>query len=123
MAILGIGTDIIEVARLEKAIARYGDKFLQRIFTHKEQAYCKKYKDAGRHFAGRFAAKEAAVKALGTGINRHVGWLDIEILNDVQGRPHLFFSERVLQLAGEVNVHLSLSHCRAYATACVLLES
>src|SRR5437016_843460 len=89
----GIGTDIIEIGRIEKIISRYGQKFLDRIFTKREQEYCLKHKMSSRHFAGRFAAKEAVVKALGTGITLHVAWTDIEILNDSQGKPFVSFSD------------------------------
>src|SRR5271155_5534584 len=95
--ILGIGNDIIEVERIRKSIDTHGLRLLTRLFTTKEQDYCLKYKDPVPHFAGRFSAKEAVVKALGTGFGEHVSWLDIEILNDTLGKPHVFFSPQLLE--------------------------
>ena len=120
--IRGIGTDIIEISRLEKAIQRYGARFLDRLFTPKEQLYCYRYRDSSRHFAGRFAAKEAAVKALGTGINKNISWLDIEILNDAYGRPILSLSDKLKLQVGSLTLHVSISHCQAYATAFVIWQ-
>ena len=113
----GLGTDIIEIGRIDKIISRYGHKFLDRLFTKKEQEYCLKHNLSSRHFAGRFAAKEAIVKALGTGINKDVNWIDIEILNDKNGRPFVTFSSHVADLFGNPEVQLSISHCKEYATA------
>jgi holo-[acyl-carrier protein] synthase len=113
----GIGTDIIEVSRIEKAISSYGDRFLDKIFTVTEQEYCNKHKDSSRHFAGRFAAKEAIVKALGKGIGREIHWCDIEILNDEKGKPFIVFTPRVKDLLDDPDVIISISHCKEYATA------
>jgi holo-[acyl-carrier protein] synthase len=113
----GLGTDIIEVRRIEKAIKRTGQRFLDRIFSEQEQAYCLKHRDAPRHFAGRFAAKEAVVKALGTGFRNGVTWLDVEILNDSSGKPYVYLSEKLKQEFQLHQLFLSISHSHDYATA------
>jgi holo-[acyl-carrier protein] synthase len=77
--ILGIGVDLVEVERIEQSIARHGERFLQRVFTDSEIAYCSPMKGPGPHYAARFAAKEALAKAFGTGISTELGWLDIEV--------------------------------------------
>ncbi len=115
--ILGIGNDIIEIERLAKSIERHGLHFLNRLFTQKEQDYCYKYSDHAPHFAGRFAAKEAIVKALGTGFGAQVQWHEIEILNDELGKPIVRFSDSLNQRFNHPQILLSISHCNAYATA------
>lgn len=114
----GLGTDIIEIERIRNAYNRFGKRFLDRIFTAKEQVYCKKYKDPSAHLAARFAAKEAVAKALGTGFQNNFSFLDIEILNDDLGKPLVYLSDK---LYGYV-VHVTLSHCREYATATAVWE-
>jgi holo-[acyl-carrier protein] synthase len=118
--IRGIGTDIIEVKRIEAAINRQGQRFLDHIFSSEEQAYCLRYRDAARHFAGRFAAKEAVAKALSTGFRYGIGWLDIEISNSETGQPYATLSLKLNELAGWPSLHLSISHCHDYATAFVV---
>lgn len=118
----GVGTDIIEVTRIEQAIERHGQRFLDRIFTSKEQLYCQQYIFSARHFAGRFAAKEAVVKALGTGFRRGISWTDIEISNDTEGKPTVLLSSSLNALYDPFRLHLSISHCREYATAVAILE-
>lgn len=118
--ILGIGNDIIEVERIRKSFDHHGYRLIARLFTTKEQDYCLKYKDPMPHFAGRFAAKEAIVKAFGTGFGEHAGWQDIEILNDASGRPIVRFSENVNQRFNQPQMLLSISHCELYATAFAL---
>ena len=113
----GIGNDIIEIARIQQVINRFGSKFLDKIFTSEEQHYCLKHRDSARHFAGRFAAKEAIVKALGTGIRQGISWLDIEIKNDADGKPHVILSEKMHKVYDHVHIMISISHCREYATA------
>lgn len=120
MSPAGIGTDIIEIDRIEKAIAKYQQRFLDRIFTQNEQAYCLKHRTASRHFAGRFAAKEAIVKALGTGFHNSVSWLDIEIINDASGKPVVHLSPHLNTLFKHPHILLSISHCHQYATACAI---
>lgn len=115
--ILGIGNDIVEIARIQAILARYPQRFLNRIFTSHEQDYCLKRKEPALHLAGRFAAKEAIVKALGTGFSQGLSWLDIEILNDSKGKPIASFSPYAQELFGDLKMHISLSHCHQYATA------
>lgn len=122
MAIKGIGNDIIQVTRLEGTIARYGQRFLDRTFTSHEQKYCLEHKDSTRHFAGRWAAKEAIVKALGHGFDHNVSWLDIEIANDPHGKPYPIFSESLNQIYNTPNLLLSISHCKEYAIATAIWD-
>jgi holo-[acyl-carrier protein] synthase len=121
--IYGIGTDIIEVKRIEDSIERFGQRFLDRIFSIDEQAYCLNHRDAGRHFAGRFAAKEAIVKALGTGFRNGIGWLDIEIYNDGHGKPIARLSNQLKEAFDSPIIHLSISHGKDYATAFAICEA
>lgn len=121
--IFGIGNDIIEVSRIEKAIETHGKRFLDRIFTQYEQEYCDKRKERYRHYAGRFAAKEAVVKALGTGFREEIVWSDIEIINDHYGKPEVNLSATLRERFSEdVEVLLSISHSKDYATAVALLQ-
>lgn len=113
----GLGSDIIEVDRIENAISKHGAPFLNRLFTLAEQEYCDRFKDAARHYAGRFAAKEAIVKALGTGFREGISWLDIEILNDAAGKPQVKLSPSAEALFGTRKFELTISHCKSYALA------
>jgi holo-[acyl-carrier protein] synthase len=115
--ILGLGNDIIEVPRIRESIERHGQRFLDRIFTETEQEYCARYKESARHYAGRFAAKEAIVKALGVGISASISWLDIEILNDPQGKPVVHISPTAMQILNDPVLLVSISHCKEYASA------
>lgn len=117
MTIQGLGNDIIEVERVAKAIARHGQRFLDRIFTPEEQSYCLKHRESARHFAGRFAAKEAIVKSLGTGISESVSWLDIQIKNNSHGKPEVIFSDKIKRGFGNPHILISISHSHDYATA------
>lgn len=113
----GLGNDIIAVDRIENVINKRGQRFLDRTFTINEQQYCQKHKESVRHFAGRFAAKEAVAKALGTGFREEVDFLEIEIINDALGKPVVTLSPKLKDLVGDVSVHISISHCKEYATA------
>lgn len=115
--IKGLGSDIIAVSRISKALERHHDRFLETVFTEREIAYCQRYNESARHFAGRFAAKEAVVKALGTGFNKGVTFLDIEITNDSYGKPLVNLSSRVTETTGGGTFLLTISHCQEYATA------
>ena len=114
---IGLGNDIVEIERIKEAIAEHGERFLNRCFTPKEQAYCASHADPAPYFAGRFSAKEAIVKALGSGFGEQVAFLDIEILNNAQGKPEVTFSEKAKNHFGDPKVVLSISHCRSYVTA------
>ncbi len=123
--IVGLGTDLIETKRVEESIVRFGDRFLERIFTVGEIAYCQRKKNAAESFAARFAAKEAGAKALGTGISRGVTWKEFEVRREASGRPTLHMSGRAAELAeaiGVKRVQLSLTHSRELALAVVVAE-
>ena len=123
--VLGLGTDLIETRRMQESIDRFGERFLQRIFTASEIAYCTRKKNAAESFAARFAAKEAGAKALGTGISRGVSWKEFEVRREVSGRPTLHLSGRAAELAGAMGVRriqLSLTHSRELAMAVVVAE-
>jgi holo-[acyl-carrier protein] synthase len=124
--LVGTGTDIIEIVRIQRSIARYGERFTHRVFTPGEIAYCQRKKNAAESYAGRFAAKEAAAKALGTGIARGVTWLEIEVRREPGERPAIYFSGRAASRAAALGVaaaSLSITHSRELALATVLLES
>src|ERR1700756_1974130 len=111
--IVGTGIDIAEVPRVAQAIRRFGDKFLRRVFTDGEIRYCDSKANPAERFAARFAAKEAAMKALGTGWNHGVRWRDIEVCRQRGGRPTVVFYGKAAEFAaklGAVRVALSLSH-------------
>jgi holo-[acyl-carrier protein] synthase len=120
--IIGIGSDIIEIDRIRSCIEKYGDHFLDKLFTEQERLYCLKNKDPAPHFAARFAAKEAVAKALGCGIGAKVGWQDIAILRDSAGKPEVVLSPPVAREFGDPKILLSMSHCRSYATAFAVWE-
>jgi len=124
--IVGMGIDLAEVKRVEAAIARHGRAFLERVFTPAEIRYCEKHRHAAERYAARFAAKEAAMKALGTGWRRGVRWVDLEVANLPTGRPTLKLYGRSKQLAEEMGVRriaLSLTHGSGFAFAQVIFES
>jgi holo-[acyl-carrier protein] synthase len=123
MSVLGIGNDIIEIERIRKALEAHGNHFLARLFTSQEQTYCLKHQDPVPHFAGRFAAKEAIVKAFGSGFGESASWLDIEILNDDLGKPEVSFSGTLLKNFNKPKVLVSISHCELYATAVAIWVS
>lgn len=115
--ILGLGNDIIEIDRIRESIQRHGTHFLDKLFTEKEQAHCLQFKDSAPHFAGRFAAKEAIAKALGTGIGAELAWHDLEVLNDEHGKPVVHFSSTAQKKFKNPKMLVSISHCHSYATA------
>ncbi len=117
MTLKGIGNDIIEIRRIQKSMERFGTYFLSRLFTQKEQKYWLCFKNPAPHFAARFAAKEAIVKALGVGIGKTISWHDIEIFNDKKGKPKVLFSSRAASLFDHPQILLSMSHSQDYATA------
>ena len=118
--IVGLGTDIVEIERIASMIERHGDAFVHRVFTPAERAYCGAKKHAAQHYAGRWAAKEAAMKALGTGFVPGVGWHDLEILPEPSGAPKLTLSGGAAEKAKSLGIDailMTMSHCKAYATA------
>ena len=126
--IYGIGTDLIETSRFKEILRENNTKFLYRVFSEQEITYCRKGAQVDTQaqcFAARFAAKEAFLKALGTGLGHGLRWKDIEIINDSSGKPLLKFSnqaEQIVQDAHIEHVHVSLSHTVSQASAIVILE-
>ncbi|MDF1741546.1 MAG: holo-ACP synthase [Verrucomicrobiales bacterium] len=120
MRIHGIGIDIVDTARIEESIDRFGDRFIDRIFTAAEKAYCAPMSAAGRHYAARFAAKEAIAKALGTGIGADLAWTDMEILRNANGKPGANLTgagKAFMDRNGIVEIQISLSHADNHAAA------
>jgi holo-[acyl-carrier protein] synthase len=123
MTIVGIGLDATDIPRIERAIARYGDRFLHRIFTDAEIAYCARKFRPAPHYAGRFAAKEAAMKALGTGLSRGVSWRDIEVVRG-GGPPRLHLQGGALrhfQRLGATASLVTITHAETLALAQVVI--
>jgi holo-[acyl-carrier protein] synthase len=123
--IVGSGIDLAEIGRIQQSIDRYGSRFLNRIYTAAEQAYCLRRRKSAESFAARFAAKEAGAKALGTGISRGVNWLEIEVVREPGGRPTLQFHGRAAQISARLGVAhaaLSITHTADLAMASVVLE-
>ena len=126
MNIVGIGTDIVECVRIGHMIEKHGEQFLERVFTARELRYCQDRKNATEHFAGRWAAKEAILKCLGTGWRKGICWTDMEVRNNFDGAPHVFLAGAAKERAQELRISdiwLTISHCRAYATAYALAVS
>jgi holo-[acyl-carrier protein] synthase len=121
--ILGIGTDIVDIRRFAGIMARRGDRFLARLFTARERAYCDGKAEPASHYAARFAAREAALKALGTGFAGGIGWRDVEVVRGLGGPPRLVLYRRAEEIRRErmiATLHLSLSHEKEYALAFVI---
>ena len=124
--IVGTGIDIAEVPRIADSIERFGERFLNRIFTEGERRYCDAKANRVERYAARFAAKEAGMKAIGTGWNHGVTWKDVEVTRMPGGRPTLSFHGKAAEFAaklGAKNIALSLTHTADYAMAQVILES
>jgi len=122
--IVGIGTDIIEVARVERLLAKQ-KRFQKRIFTEIEIAYCESKKNRAQNYAARFAAKEAFLKAIGTGWRSGVAFKEIEVVNNERGKPEIFLSGTAKKFAdnlGITNIQVSLSHLKDIAIAVVTVE-
>ena len=123
--IVGMGTDLIEVDRIRQSVDRYGDKFLRRVYTEKESAYAMSKRNFAERLAGRFAVKEAGMKAIGTGWRRGVTWRDFEVINEPGGRPTLRLTGaagRIAQELGAKRISVSITHIAAMAMAVVILE-
>jgi len=125
MPVRGIGVDVVQVSRIAATLERFGERMLKRLFTDSERAYCERHKDPLPHFAARFAAKEAASKALGTGMSGGVGWTQIEVIQPGGRRPTLTLTgvahDRFSSL-GCTSSHLTLAHDGGIAVACVVIE-
>jgi len=123
--ILGLGIDLLETARMGLALERSGARFVARVFTEAEEAYCRQQKRPEQRFAARFAAKEALLKALGTGWARGISWREVEVVREPGGAPGLRLSGRAEEIAREAGVgriHLSLTHLAEVVAAVVVLE-
>ena len=124
--IVGTGIDIAEVPRIRESIEKFGERFLNRVFTEGEISYCRSKANFVERFAARFAAKEAAMKALGTGWNHGVRWRDVEVVRARGSRPTIVFHGKAAEFAaslGAKNIALSLSHTAEQAIAQVILEN
>ncbi|MBM4011387.1 MAG: holo-ACP synthase [Planctomycetota bacterium] len=120
MNVLGVGTDITEVLRIAQMIERHGELFIARVYTPAEIEYCRTRTMATQHFAGRWAAKEAVLKALGTGWRRGISWRDVEVTNGAAGRPSVTLRGGTADFAEKMGIRCilaSISHCRTHATA------
>ena len=115
--IKGLGNDLIEIERIRDAHKEHGQAFLDRLFTPKEQEYCSAQKDPIFRFAGRFAAKEAIVKALGCGFGKDAAWHDIEILANGQGKPEVHLSGELQKRFNDPKILVTISHCKEYVSA------
>lgn len=125
LMILGMGTDLAEVERIEQSVERYGERFLTRVYTDLESGYSMRKKNFAERLAGRFAAKEAGMKAIGTGWRRGVTWKDFEVVNEPSGKPTLRLSGVAAQVAAQMGVKsiaLSITHTATMAMAVVILE-
>jgi holo-[acyl-carrier protein] synthase len=123
--IVGTGVDIAETSRLEEGLERHGERFTKRLFTPAEVAYCERFKNRGQRYAARFAAKEAAFKALGTGWGAGVRWLDVEVTHQPSGKPELVLTGRAQEVArglGITRMAVSISHSDRYVVAQVIFE-
>jgi holo-[acyl-carrier protein] synthase len=123
--IVGMGIDIAEVDRVKAAIERHGEAFLRRVYTVREKEYCEKFKNKYERYAGRFAAKEATMKALGTGWSRGVRWVDVEVVRQSGGRPTISLQGEAAKVASSLGVErvaLSITHTAAQAFAQVIFE-
>jgi holo-[acyl-carrier protein] synthase len=123
--ILGLGVDITEVERIQGAIERQGERFLRRIYTPAEIAYCERFRNKFERYAGRFAVKEAAMKALGTGWSHGVRWVDIEVVRERGGKPVLVLAGEAKQIAerlGVKNMAITITHTATQALAQVIFE-
>ena len=120
MNVIGLGTDIIECLRIAKMIEKHGELFLNRVYTRSEIAYCSSRKGANQSYAGRWAVKEAVLKAMGTGWSRGIRWKDIEVVTDLTGKPSVAIHGVAKEICDELGISevlISLSHCRSHATA------
>lgn len=126
MRIIGLGTDVIETLRIGQMIEKHGEYFLRRVYTDREIEYCSARKASMQHYAGRWAVKEAVLKALGTGWAKGIQWVDMEVLNEGGGRPVLSLNGQAKAIATQLeidDVQISLSHCRTHATAVAIAVS
>ena len=120
MNVIGIGTDITQCSRIEDMIQKHADSFLNRVFTENEISYCGKRKAFAQHYTGRFAAKEAILKAMGTGWAKGIRWTDIEVINEPSGRPTANLTGQAKTICDSLGINqvlITISHCDEYAVA------
>lgn len=122
MPVYGIGIDLVSVARVRAALERYPERFRNRVFTSAEVRFCETLGDKYPSYAGRFAAKEAFSKALGTGLRGAIGWTEIDVLDNERQRPTIRVTGRAEKILARRKIHLSISHLPDYATAIVVIE-
>jgi holo-[acyl-carrier protein] synthase len=118
--VIGIGTDIVEVARIGDMIEKHDDTFIEKVFTQDEITYCGPRKAAVQHYAGRWAAKEAILKAIGTGWSKGIKWTDIEVINEMGGKPFVKLNGKAVNVCADRGIEeilISISHCNLFATA------
>ncbi len=119
-SVISVGTDIIECVRIAQMIDRHGELFLHRVFTVREIVYCAARRTSTQHYAGRWAAKEAVLKTLGTGWTRGIRWTDVEVQKATSGSPSILLHNRAAEIASQIGitqVMISISHCRSHAVA------
>ncbi len=124
--IVGMGIDVAEVKRIQAVMESQKERFLRRVYTSSESAYCERFKNRFERYAGRFAAKEAAMKALGTGWSRGVRWVDVEVVRQRGGRPTIALkgeAKKIADALGVKNIALSITHTAEQAIAQVIFES
>ena len=117
----GLGIDLVEVGRIKKALDRWGERFLHRIYTPREIDYCNRKAFPEQSLAARFAAKEAVFKAMGTGLSGGVRWTQVEIVNDPKGKPEVRVDPQLTRLVGNKKILLSISHTKEFAIAQAVL--
>ncbi len=120
MNVVGIGTDIVECARISDMIDKHDDTFIQKVFTSGEITYCGPRKSCVQHYSGRWAAKEAILKAIGTGWSKGIKWTDIEVINQMGGKPYVKLNGKAIEVCAERGIEeilISISHCHLFATA------
>ena len=117
----GLGIDMVEVGRIKNALNRWGKRFLHRVFTSEERNYCKRKAHPEHSLAARFAAKEAIMKAIGTGLSDGISWTDVEVVNDKSGKPEVRLGEKITRRIGNKKILLSISHTKEFAIAFAIL--
>ena len=118
--VIGIGTDIVEVTRIGDMIEKHDQTFIQKVFTEGEIEYCGPRKSAVQHYAGRWAAKEAILKAIGTGWSKGIKWTDIEVINEMGGKPYVKLAGKAIEVCSDRGINeilITISHCNLFATA------
>jgi holo-[acyl-carrier protein] synthase len=119
--LVGLGVDMVEVGRIKKALNRWGERFLRRVFTSQERSYCMRKAFPEQSFAARFAAKEAVFKAMGRGLSVGIRWTDVEIVNDKSGKPEVRLEKKITRRIDNKRILLSISHTKEFAIAQAIL--